>query len=136
MGGAVRTLDGDAVGVVGALFELVMGASQGVAPLAVGGDAKAAVAVAACHTHLRLERVGHSVCVAGGERSAGRLDGVALGQRGGAGAGDDGGVVGTSDGEGNAGCRRCLAVAYSIVDRNVLDITVLKALEGRILGIK
>ena len=57
-----------------------MGAAHGVGPLAVGADAEAAVA--AGHVALRHEQVGRAVCVGGGQRAAGRLDGVGFTQGG------------------------------------------------------
>ena len=55
-----------------------MGAADGVSPLAVATDAE--VAVAAGYAALRHEQVGRAVCVGGGQRAAGRLDGVGFTQ--------------------------------------------------------
>ena len=95
LGGAVCGGDSEGIGVVLASDKLVVCVVHDVGPGAIRGDGELAVAVAAGHVGLWHEG-GGAVDVGGVEIAGGALGCVGLSQAGGAGAGDDGGVVDTS----------------------------------------
>ena len=98
--GAVSCINGDAVGIARTRSKLVMGAAHGIGPLAVSAEVEAAIA--AGHAALRHEQVGRAVCVGGGQRAAGRLDGVCFTQGSSGRALDHCSVIGARDSNGDA----------------------------------